>query len=266
METTIGADKCQGKKTGREGDRKRQGRVLSFLRGAGGVCATLFFWYLLLWLDLGGFAVLLSDHRESIKTHVWDTAIFSAIVTALVAIAWLLLYLSDLATCVRPSATTTLEGRGYLEALERGRQDKWRKKSQKLRGFVWQAVGGLLGLEILGVVLYLGWGLLAGPASKYVVAPYHAYTCKENLQADLAEVLGPTKDPSVAKCSGDHHKATCLVRSLESGIYSTRPMLVDCSRRWTQSGARENASTSAEAREKWDAQLRRFLGAVKSSE
>jgi hypothetical protein len=150
----------------------------------------------------------------------------------------------------------TPEAQQYLAYLARKKKDERRKA-------IAEALSVLTGLGVLGILIYGGWSWIAKPTIHSAVAQYDTYTCKENLQGDLDEAWGPTEDPSVTKCSGDSRKATCLVRSLESGIYKTRPVVVDCSERHIETGLRGKAEISANDKRRWETQLRRFANSIK---
>ncbi len=150
----------------------------------------------------------------------------------------------------------TPEAQQYLAYLARKKKDERRKA-------IAGALTGLLKLGVVGIIICGVWYWIAKPTIHSAVANYDTETCKENLQGDLDEAWGPTEDPSVTKCSGDPRKATCLVRSLESGIYKTRPVVVDCSERHIETGLRGKAEISANDKRRWETQLRRFANSIK---
>ena len=82
--------------------------------------------------------------------------------------------------------------------------------------------------------------------------------CRLNLQGDLNETMGPAKDPTVTRCTGDQRHATCFIKVLESGAYQTRAMTVDCSRRYMDEGILEQARTSPAAEKRWKVQADAF--------
>jgi len=82
--------------------------------------------------------------------------------------------------------------------------------------------------------------------------------CRLNLQGDLNETMGPAKDPTVTRCTGDQRYATCFIKVLESGAYQTRAMTVDCSRRYMDEGILEQSRTSPVAEKRWKVQADAF--------
>lgn len=89
--------------------------------------------------------------------------------------------------------------------------------------------------------------------------------CGANLRADLVEYWGLTKDPTVTKCVGQPEKATCFVHWLRGGAYVTEPLVGDCSRRYLETGIRDEAAHSEAVRKRFEVQATSFTNAIHAS-
>ena len=162
----------------------------------------------------------------------------------------------------------TPEARAWIERGIESAKTEWRAKRRERWG---EAAKGLGALALLvGIV-----GLLLGGAFKaceWGEERYKAWdrgkeieACKANLQADLAELLGTARDPTVTKCVGAPTKANCFYQSLDDGVYKIHPLVGDCSRRYTETGIREKALESDARRGRFRAQEDAFWAAIKDA-
>jgi hypothetical protein len=152
----------------------------------------------------------------------------------------------------------------FTAALERQRQQEAAAQRKRDREETKRALGQFLDvltwLVIVALVAYAAWSW----RGEEVMAYWHSWddkremsTCRGNLQADLDEFWGPTKDPTVTKCSGRSEEAICLVKSLYDGNYKTLPFVANCSKRHFERGLRTKVRNTEEQK-RWDAQLAEF--------